>query len=178
MNTPEVLFQRLQELGAGEFGHINGSLIEHLNGTAELLKAWGNRNALCTAGLYHAVYGTDGYEASLIDHTMRQQVADLIGAEAEEITYLYGACDRDAFYPRIGTASQLNYSDRFTRKSFEISHPALKDLCELILANELEIASHSESFRQEYGELLRTLFDRMRGLVSEQGFGFYKTILG
>ena len=125
MTTPELLFQRLQELGAGEFVHLNGSLIEHLKGAADLLKSWGNREALCNAGLYHAVYGTDGYDESLVVLTMRQQIAGLIGTEAEGITYLYGACDRQAFYPRIGTSSQLTYSDRFTQKSFEIPHTTL-----------------------------------------------------
>ena len=178
MTTPELLFQRLQELGAGEFAHLNGSLIEHLKGTADLLKSWGNREALCNAGLYHAVYGTDGYDESLVGLTMRQQIAGFIGTEAEGITYLYGACDRKAFYPRIGTSSQLTYSDRFTQKSFEIPQTTLKDLCELILANELEIAKNSEPFRKEYGAQLSQLFEQMRGLVSDHGFRFYKEVLG
>lgn len=178
MTAPELLFERLHELGVGEFVHLNGSLIEHLKGTADLLKAWGNREALCNAGLYHAVYGTDGYDQSLVGLAMRPQVASLIGAEAEEITYLYGACDRNAFYPRIGTTSQLIYSNRFTRKSFEIRYSALKDLCELVLANELEIARNSESFRKEHGERLGRLFEQMRGLVSDRGFKFYNEVLG
>ncbi len=88
MTASELLFKRLQELGAGEFVHLNGSLIEHLKGTADLLKAWGNREELCKAGLYHAVYGTDGYDESLVDLSMRHQVKNLIGTETEEIVYL------------------------------------------------------------------------------------------
>jgi hypothetical protein len=178
MNTPELLFKQLQKLRAGEFAHINGSLIDHLKGTAELLKAWGNRDVLCNAGLYHVVYGTDGYDQPLVTLTMRHQVANLIGKEAEEIVYLYGACDRDAFYPRIGTNMQLTYPDRFTGKSFEIQRSVLRDLCELILANELEIAKNNESFREQYGKQLSELFERMRGLVSDAGFECYRKVLG
>lgn len=147
-------------------------------GTADLLKAWGNREALYKAGLYHAVYGTDGYDESLVALAMRDEVKNLIGTEAEEIVYLYGACDRNLCYARIGTPAQLIYSDRFTTKSFEITYSTLKDLCELILANELEIARNSESFRNEYGRRLSGLFERMHGLISDQGFAFYKKVLG
>lgn len=178
MNTPELLFKRLQELQAGEFAHLNGPLIDHLKGTADLLTAWGNRDVLCNAGLYHAAYGTDGYSQSLVDLTTRPRIADLIGTEAEEIVYLYGACDRKAFYPRIGTDLQLTFSDRFTGKSFGISHSILRDLCELTLANELEIAENSESFRAQYGKSLSGLFENMRGLVSDAGFAFFRKVLG
>ena len=171
-------FEQLRTLGAGEFAHVNGSLIEHLGRTAKLLEAWGNREALCSAGLYHAVYGTDGYEASLIDRTMRHKVAEIIGAEAEEITYLYGACDRDAFWPRIGTEAQRSYVDRFAGVSFEIPHQRLMDLCELTFANELEIATDNAPFVAECGDFLRQLFDRMKPLVSAEAFRHYERILG
>lgn len=54
-------FQVLSELGAGEFEHLDGSLIAHLNGTKDLLLQWGASLELQDAGLYHAAYGTDGF---------------------------------------------------------------------------------------------------------------------
>src|SRR5512138_2876948 len=97
----DVLHQ-LAELGAEELQHLKGSLLSHLQSTYELLKAWGNREELCRAGLYHAVYGTFAFESSLVDLKKRESIAALIGAKAEKIVYYYGACDRDYFYPRIG----------------------------------------------------------------------------
>lgn len=36
-------FQALAKLGAGDFDHLDGSLIEHLNGTKDLLQQWGRQ---------------------------------------------------------------------------------------------------------------------------------------
>jgi hypothetical protein len=66
----DAAFARLQALGAGEFAHLNGPRSEHLRNTESLLRRWGSRDALCAAGLYHAVYGTDAIEGKLVglDH--------------------------------------------------------------------------------------------------------------
>src|SRR4051812_20950107 len=59
-------YRQLLALGADHFPHVAGSLAPHLSRTAALLQQWGNRPALCLAGLYHAVYGTDGIVGSLV----------------------------------------------------------------------------------------------------------------
>lgn len=180
-HTSDALFAALQALGAGEFAHLNGSLATHLRGTEDLLMQWGARPALCAAGLYHAVYGTDGYEQAVVTLALRPRIAALIGEEAEALAYLYGAAHRKAFYPRIGaTAVQLQFSDRFTGDdNVPLTPGQLKDLCELIVANELQIAQHSDSFRQQYGEALRELFDRMAaaGLITGAATQAYRAIL-
>jgi len=177
MQSSDELFSQLQALGAGEFEHLNGSLEAHLRGVEALLRSWGANETLCAAGLYHAVYGTDGYNPSLTSLAGRNAIAELIGAEAEALAYLFGACDRKAFYPRIGTASQLRFSDRFSNSEYNISLEQLTMLCELVLANELEIASNSEEFRGKYSNALSRLFERMSGLVSNVGFEAYRRIL-
>jgi hypothetical protein len=178
MNTTDELFAKLQLLGAGEFEHLNGSLATHLRGTESLLRSWGASEALCRAGLYHAVYGTDGYNPSLTSLDGRAAIAELIGAEAEELAYLYGACNRKVFYPRIGTDAQLTFANRFTNSEYAITSDELSPTCELILANELEIASNSEEFKAKYGVALSGLFERMSGLVSPAGFQAFRNILG
>ena len=177
MKSSAELFAQLQALGAGEFEHLNGSLEAHLRGVEAMLRSWGASETLCAAGLYHAVYGTDGFNPSLTSLAGRQDIADLIGAEAEALTYLFGACNRKAFYPRIGTPSQLLFVDRFSNSEYEIGQDQLALLCELILANELEIASNSDEFRAQYGSALSRLFERMTGLVSKAGFDAYRRIL-
>jgi hypothetical protein len=160
----------LEALGAGAFVHVNGSLAAHLHGTHALLKRWGNRDALCRAGLYHAVYGTAGIRGSLASVAMRDAIANVIGNEAERLAYLYGACARDAFHPRIGTPDQLDFPDRFTEAQHPISAPDLRDFCEITLANELELSLGSEAFLVKHRAELIGLFERMRGLVSEAAF--------
>jgi hypothetical protein len=177
MSQSDTLFVELQALGAGEFEHLNGSLAAHLRGTESLLREWGAREVVCIAGLYHAVYGTDGFNPSLVGIDMRQRIASLLGQEAEELAYLYGACNRRVYYPRIGTVSQLVFADRFTNTEYDISNEQLRDLCELILANELEIAQGSTEFRAKHGAILSKLFGRMEGLVSEIGFRTFRKVL-
>ena len=54
--------QTLIDMGVGEFEHVDGSLIEHLQATRQLLKEWGASEVLQDAGLYHAAYGTAGFD--------------------------------------------------------------------------------------------------------------------
>ena len=60
-------FRQLIELGAGEFEHVDGLLIAHLEGTRCLLKAWNASEPLQEAGLYHAAYGTSAFAESLFE---------------------------------------------------------------------------------------------------------------
>lgn len=177
MNSIDQLFSKLQSLGAGEFAHLNGSLSMHLRGTEALLREWGAADVVCVAGLYHAVYGTAGYNPALTSLAGRKNIAELIGAEAESLAYLFGACNRRVFYPRIGTDSQLMFADRFTNAEYEIGFLQLTQLCEITLANELEIASNSPEFKAQHGLYFSQLFERMSGLVSKAGFRAYRTIL-
>jgi hypothetical protein len=177
MKTVDDLFAQLQALGAGEFAHLDGSLAEHLRGTERLLREWGACETLCIAGLYHAVYGTDGFNSSLRSLTGRKKMAELIGSETEDIVYLFGACNRKVFYPRIGTPAQLIFDDRFSNREYDILPKQLRYLCELVLANELEIAGNSKEFRAQHGAALSKLFERMEGLASKAGLKAYRDML-
>ena len=80
-------FEKLSQLGAGEFEHLNGALIKHLNSTYKLLVKWGASTALCDPGLYHAAYGTAGFETQVVSLSQRSEIADTIGDTAEGIVY-------------------------------------------------------------------------------------------
>jgi len=169
--------RRLLALGAGEFAHVNGPLAPHLLRTELLLRRWGNREALCTAGLYHAVYGTAGIRGSLASLASRSEVARVIGSEAETLVYLYGSCDRDIFHPRIGTVDQRRFVDRFTTAEQAISEGQLRDFCELTVANELELALANDRFRAKHRAELVSLFGRMEGLLSKAASQAYRGAL-
>ena len=151
MSVSEQAFRQLQALGADAFAHVNGSLALHLQGTEALLRRWGNREAVCLGGLYHAVYGTDRITGSLADLGMREAIAAVLGSEAEELAYLYGACARETFHPRNGTPDQLMFADRFAACEYPISASRLRDLCEITMANELDLALANPRFRDKYG---------------------------
>lgn len=109
----------LRELGADRLDHPGGTLLAHLERVRAQLGAWGARPELCLAGLCHASYGTDGFATALMPVGRRAELAAVIGAEAEEIVYLYAGCDRSASYPVLaaddGTEpSTVAFRDRFT----------------------------------------------------------------
>jgi uncharacterized protein DUF6817 len=163
--TSHALLAPLHALGVGRFAHIDASLVDHLRGTEQLLRSWGASETTCAAGLYHAVYGTDGYAPALATTAERRRIADLIGFDAEALAYLYGACDREKFHPRIGTSAQHLFVDRFCDSEYAIGHDALVRFCELTLANEVEIAGRSVRYRVKHRTELLCLCEQMSALV-------------
>lgn len=173
-------FNALKDLGVGEFAHLNGNLESHLLGTYELLKEWENSEYVCDAGLYHAVYGTQPMKNLGIPHkeyspSDRPIIREVIGEESERLVYLYGACDRDYFYPQIGSPMAI-FRDRFTGKTGELSFKTLKDILEITMANELEICISGPSIRDRDRTNYIELFDRFNGLVSVKAYERYQEI--
>lgn len=166
----QQVFQKLQELGAGEFAHVDGPLIDHLSGTRDLLQSWGANDVLCKAGLYHAAYGTAGYSNQLVALAQREQIKALIGAEAEELVYAYCACDRNFFWPQIGVKRPPVFRDRYTGETNNVDDDWLKNFCELTVANELEIARRDSEFKKNSGPVFRELFARMKPYLSNPAY--------
>jgi len=52
----------LRKASTEQMPHSEVGLLDHLLGTRQLLIEWEARPALCDAGLFHSVYGTEHYE--------------------------------------------------------------------------------------------------------------------
>lgn len=159
-------FRRLIELGAGEFEHVDGTLIAHLEGTRCLLKEWNASEVLQDAGLYHAAYGTLVFSHNEFELSQRNEVAAIIGEAAEQIVYHYCACDRDAFFKQFGKIAKPVFYDRITNLKVVVSDELIQQLCELSAANEAEIALNNPSFVTEHGSELVDLFSPMQDFLS------------
>lgn len=159
-------FRQLSELGAADFEHIDGSLIDHLDGTKRLLASWSASTELQDAGLYHAAYGTAGFSQSLVSTAQRENIADIIGTAAEDIVYRYCACDREYVWPQFSVSAHPEFRDRFTGLVCQLTDRQLRDFCELTVANELEIAAGNVEFVDTHGQPLYTLFTNMRTYLS------------
>jgi hypothetical protein len=170
------LLEALEGLDAEHLSHVNGQLISHLEDTCNYLVKWGNREALCIAGLYHATYSTDGYSQQLIDINQRDRIIHLIGADAENIVYYYAACDRDYFYSKIGRSKDFSYHNRFTDEKSCLELQLFCDLLELTLANEIEIVSNNRSFKEQHRAWYIDLFNRFEPYVSRQAFQCYQNV--
>jgi hypothetical protein len=165
------LLDRLQQLGADQLGHANGTLQAHLRGTCERLRTWGNTDAVCLSGLFHAVYGTYGFSEQLLGIDRRDEVARLIGSEAEQLVYFYAACDRAYFYPRLARDKPPSFKDRFTDAVTYPDRAQVLAFCELTLANEIDVALPDQaSYLARYGRYVLPLFrsEPFRESLSQQ----------
>jgi hypothetical protein len=85
----------LKELGFGELTHDSHvPFLSHLLGTRRVLVDWGERPALCDAGLFHSAYGTEYF--AVAHPASRDAVRDVIGAEAEAIAWAWCTIERDS----------------------------------------------------------------------------------
>lgn len=171
-------FKQLAELGAADFAHINGNLIDHLKGTRDLLCSWSASQALQDAGLFHAAYGTAGFEQQMVAADQRNKIAEIIGPQAKEIVYQYCACDRDTFWPQLGLVANPQFRNRFNLQTYPLNPQLLKDFCELTVANELEIAMANADFVSKHGSGLFKLFSNMKPLLSPEANSAVIRVLG
>ncbi|MER5727280.1 DUF6817 domain-containing protein [Streptomyces sp. NPDC002138] len=166
----------LRTLGADEIGHPGGTLLVHLQRVQGRLALWGARPALRLAGLCHAVYGTDGFPRALLSPYNRPHIAEVIGAEAEALVYLYASCDRKATYPTLADADGA-FRDRFTGRLHTPEPHLRRDFAELSAANELDIAAADSELREQSGAALLALFTRLRPLLSGAAWSDCLTVL-
>ncbi|GHK00534.1 hypothetical protein SY2F82_23310 [Streptomyces sp. Y2F8-2] len=166
----------LREFGAEGIAHPGGSLLAHLQRVQARLAAWRARPALQLAGLCHAFYGTDGFSGVLLPLDRRQDLAAVIGAEAEAIVYLYASCDRKATYPALSEVDAA-FHDRFTGRSWTPEPQLRRDFAELSAANELDLADVDPAFRDKWGPELFALFTRLQDLLSADAWHECRTVL-
>lgn len=176
--TDEQILRKLRDMGAQELDHVNGSLFSHLQGTRDLLRRWGNRRTLCQAGLYHAVYGTAVYRYTLTDRSQRKAISTIVGEEAERLVYLFAACDRPYFYEQLLAADKPRYRDRFTQETLHLTPGELRDLCELTLANELEIARRAANPRKAFKKPMRNVLRKMTAYAGHGAASEYARVFG
>jgi uncharacterized protein DUF6817 len=160
----------LEERGAASIAHPGGTLLAHVGRVAELLASWGAREALVTAGLAHAVYGTDGFAVSLFGLDDRARVASVVGPAAESIVYRYASCDRGSTLGQVGRRHPVVFRDRFTGVDEPLPDDELADFAELTVANEVDLVRQSDEFRAAHGAALATLFSRWQGIVSDAAY--------
>lgn len=137
-SAPAPALAFLEALGAGTVEHRAGrSLLTHLVATHDLLAAWGRPQAVALAGLFHSIYGTSHFEAACLGPGERGRVRTVIGPQAERLAYLFSAMDRDAF---LAEPAKGTIASRFGDGAPEVGASDIQALCEILLANELDLA--------------------------------------
>ncbi|GAB2575539.1 hypothetical protein ISP15_12840 [Dyella jejuensis] len=131
-------------IGTREKSHSGRTLYEHLSGTRDRLRQWGCEEVTCLAGLYHSIYGTNAFRRASVDAANRDQVRQVIGAEAERLVYLFHILERPmALVESLDTFSSFN---RKTGEEVELAEDELTKLIEIESANLLDQKSGRRFF--------------------------------
>ena len=159
----------LASRGAAGIAHPGGTLLAHLERVHALLAQWDARPVVRRAGLCHAFYGTDAFATALGDSSHRDELAVIIGEQAERLVYFYASCDRRFSYPHLAERAGP-FRDRFTDTVLCPPLSLRRDFAEITAANELDIAAVSPGFRAQAGQGLLGLLTSWRGLLSEMAW--------
>jgi hypothetical protein len=141
MVMDEPLENRIQFLrGAHTDGmpHTERGLLDHLLGTRALLVEWGTRAAVCDAGLFHSVYGTEHFAPTAMPHSRRAEVRQLIGEEAESLAWLFCMMRRETFDQNLRRQGGFRVQHRLTTKWLPLIPAQFHDLVTMTFANTLE----------------------------------------
>ena len=75
--TPEEF---VEAIGTGNIIHNSGDLFgDHLRSVQRVLKEWGEDEELQLAGLFHSIYGTEGFQDFQLSFERRDDIKKLIG---------------------------------------------------------------------------------------------------
>jgi hypothetical protein len=118
--------------------HTDRDLLDHLLGTRQLLVEWEARPALYDAGLFHSVYSTEYYGQRAVPLTMRNEVRQLIGDEAESLVWLFCMMRRGTLFQNLGREGEFRVQHRLTDEWLPLTKIQFQDLLTMTLANSLE----------------------------------------
>jgi hypothetical protein len=121
--------------------HSSRTLNDHLKGTYQLLKLWGNTKSVCFAGLFHSVYGTNYFKTKTLEITERKKIITLIGRKAERLVYLFCLLKEESFFKNAEIRN--NYIIQLQNgECIEIKLSVYKNLVEIAYANFIEQFPH------------------------------------
>jgi len=128
----------LRKANTEQMPHSERGLFDHLLGTRRLLVEWEARPALCDAGLFHSVYSTERYELKARPLSMRDEVRQLIGDEAESLVWLFCVMRRNTLKQNLHRDGDLSVQHRLTGEWIPLTEVQFQDLITMTFANCLE----------------------------------------
>lgn len=156
----------LRRLDAHVTSHSRRTLLEHLQGTYDLLEAWGNASQICVAGLFHSVYGTYVFDSHSAELGMRDEIRDVIGRDAERLVHLFCVTDRRTFYEHLDE-SKVVLRDIVEDRDITLDRETLAALIEIEVANVVEqLPRRSQKKARSAAEFYFGAFARGRDYIS------------
>ncbi|MEN5378521.1 DUF6817 domain-containing protein [Sphingobacterium kitahiroshimense] len=130
----------LLSLHTDQKAHSFRSLHKHLEGTYNILKEWGNNEAICLAGLFHSIYGTNTFKNQSIELSKRCEVRKVIGDKAEDLAFLF--CTTNRKFIKALEKRPFYLKSIVSEEIIEVNEEKLKALIEIEAANLLEQFPH------------------------------------
>lgn len=157
----------LVSLGTDKVPHTNEIFLAHLIGVYRDLETWGCDDALCAAGMFHSIYGTERFQRFSLPLSRRGEVRDLIGTRAEWLAYVNCFMDRASFdRVAFGDGENYRFKHRLSGEEMVLSRAEFDDLARIHLCDWLEQVPRSKEW--DYRRpVYRRLAQRLGGVALE-----------
>lgn len=147
----------LDELKVDQVEHRHGSAREHLVRVHNFLLEWGNPPAVCLAGLFHNIYGTEMFKPQVAELSRRAEFAQRIGSEAEELAFMFCVSRRIGFFDDHPDPARPVLWDEVNKRRIVTTGARLAALIEIEIANSMELYSPDLGLpAQRLSQLLQT----------------------
>ena len=137
----ETIPEALQHTGMAAFD-------EHLKGVQAVLRNWGAEEHVSDAGLFHSIYGTQGFQGFKLSFSRRAAIRDLIGPKAERLVWIFCMADRLS----VDKLVEKHYN-RYCDKQSEGSDPSTENTQPadepLLISSRLELGNIPIAFNNE-----------------------------
>jgi hypothetical protein len=168
-NSAALLIAFLESCGARDVPHTGRSFLGHLIGTRAVLERWGCGEALLSAGLFHSVYGTEGFSHPLVPLAERAALRARIGSQAERLVYLFCVLGRASVYGELAGEPPYAIARRDAPSRVLLTREDMGDLLTLMWANDLEQAAYRPS-RGEKSLAFRRDLAQARDFLTERAY--------
>jgi hypothetical protein len=159
-------------MGVEQVPHTHKSYLAHLIAVYRLLEAQGCPEAVCRAGLFHSIYGTERFQGFTLPLARRGEVRALIGERAESLAYLNCAMDRMSFDQALEQGGEpFRIRDRITGQEVVLCPEDFEDLCRVHLFDWLEQVPRSGGW-----DYRRAAYRRMAERLGEAATVAYETV--
>ena len=132
------LIEFLRREGTAEVQHSKVDFMAHLVGVYQVLVSWHCPDNVCLGGLFHSIYGSEGFAVGTLDLRRRPEIRALIGTAAERLAFVNSAMTYDSFDVSLWEGPPHRVVNRLTGAPIELTDQEFADLSLIQLADWLE----------------------------------------
>jgi len=154
-------------IGADSVRHSKKTLLAHAIGVYKGLKDHGCDEAVCHAGLFHSIYGTELFQRFKLSLERRPELRSLIGEYAEKLVFVNCFINRASFDEQVHLSeSPYTVIHRETGEEISLHKKEFDDLVLVHLYDHLEQVERTREWdyrRSEY----QAMAERFGGIALE-----------